>query len=359
MAKKSTASAQTPTTPSGLPKRMAAPVGRFFPRMSFLDQPNFFEHDFLPTSLGLGGVRDRGYLARVTLERKLAETYCALIVTHMPWRKGEAQSAGRCNPIARPRHHDQIVLITAIALFESSSRRRIRTDSGYRHQREAGRRVGFQTGWGTTAVNPHRVGFRGWLSRLESQPLFRFGPPLITLSPPQNPGNPGSVKNPLPRIQVVFGGGPFTDLAASGSDAWPSGEPVLDWRVCSPFWPGADSKTTPFESIAASLLQRGASLEQTELELICMADVPGDHARPVFPFPLLRGLRERQFPVTRGRIVPARLETLENEVPGSKSRRPPGTSHQMDHTSWPPNGRGTARVREFHEHRPWCNDGSE
>ena len=34
-----------------------------------LDQPNFFEQDFLPTVLGLGGVRDRGYAIPVAMER--------------------------------------------------------------------------------------------------------------------------------------------------------------------------------------------------------------------------------------------------------------------------------------------------
>ena len=37
-----------------------------------LDQPNFFEQDFLPTLFGLGGVRDRGYANPLALERKLA-----------------------------------------------------------------------------------------------------------------------------------------------------------------------------------------------------------------------------------------------------------------------------------------------
>src|SRR5947199_10170079 len=45
-----------------------------------LDQPNFFEHDFLPTVLGLGGVRDRGYAVPVALERRLKEAYSALVV---------------------------------------------------------------------------------------------------------------------------------------------------------------------------------------------------------------------------------------------------------------------------------------
>ena len=75
-----------------------------------LDQPNFFEHDFLPTLLGLGGVRDRGYVAPVTLERKLAETYCALICdAHALAEGAQSQLAcGRdpaCRPATTPRSH--------------------------------------------------------------------------------------------------------------------------------------------------------------------------------------------------------------------------------------------------------------
>jgi hypothetical protein len=38
-----------------------------------LDQPNFFEQDFLPTVLGLGGLRDRGYAVPVALEGNLRQ----------------------------------------------------------------------------------------------------------------------------------------------------------------------------------------------------------------------------------------------------------------------------------------------
>jgi hypothetical protein len=104
---------------------------------------------------------------------------------------------------------------------------------------------------------------------------------------------------------------------------------VLFWQICSPFWPGADSTTTPFESIAKSLQQRDALLDQTELEVICPPDVAGERARPVFPFALLRGLRERGFPVRQGRLVPARLETLEEEVPDRKA-----AGHRTLHAKW-------------------------
>src|SRR5262249_27371057 len=47
------------------------------------------------------------------------------------------------------------------------------------------------------------------------------------------------------------------------------------------------------------------------------------------PFPLLRGLRDRVFPVTRGRLVPARLETLDEEVPDRKAE-----GHRALHAKW-------------------------
>jgi hypothetical protein len=44
-----------------------------------LDQPDFFGQDFLPTLLGLGGVRDRGYASPVTQDRTLATSDVTLI----------------------------------------------------------------------------------------------------------------------------------------------------------------------------------------------------------------------------------------------------------------------------------------
>src|SRR5438128_9869357 len=77
-----------------------------------LEQPNFFEHDFLPTMLGIGGVRDRGYVAPINLERKLAEAYCALICDAHALGSGIRPSL-RIDviPVARPRHHAKVVLV--------------------------------------------------------------------------------------------------------------------------------------------------------------------------------------------------------------------------------------------------------
>jgi hypothetical protein len=283
-----------------------------------LDQPNFFEHDFLPILLGLGGVRDRGYVAPVALERKLADTYCALICDAHALAEG-ARPSLRVDviPLARPRHHAKVVLIHRQRLVRVIVSSANLTHDGYRSQREAAAVLDFRPDGGLPpAILDEMV--VGWLATLGDAATTPLRTALGNAASAAA-GWPDRFPNgSLPSVRVLFGGG-LSPLWQQLADTWPHGEPVLSWRICSPFWPGADSQTTPFDKIAGALRQRGASLDQTEIEVICAADVAGERARPVFPFALLRGLRDRGFPVTRGRLVPARLETLDDEVPDRKA----------------------------------------
>jgi hypothetical protein len=282
-----------------------------------LDQPNFFEHDFLPTLLGLGGVRDRGYVAPVALERKLAEAYCALICDAHALAEG-ARPSLRVDiiPMARPRHHAKIVLIHRRRLVRVVVSSANLTHDGYRSQREVATVLDFRPDGGLSAAILAEM-VKGWLATLGdavTPPLRAALGNAVTAASAWSVGplSPGLA------VRVVFGGGPVP-LWRQLADAWPRGEPLTSWRVCSPFWPGPDSRITPFEALAGALRERDASLEQAEIEVVCPADVAGDRGRPVFPFALLRGLRDRGFPVGRGRIVPARLETLDQEVPDRKA----------------------------------------
>lgn len=283
-----------------------------------LDQPNFFEHDFLPTLLGLGGVRDRGYVAPVALERRLADTYCALICDAHALAEG-ARPSLRVDviPIARPRHHAKIVLIHRQRLVRVIVSSANLTHDGYRSQREMAAVLDFRPNGGLPAAILEGMLIE-WLTTLGEAATAPLHTALNNAASEVAGWAARPTNGALPNIHVIFGGGP-SPLWQRLADAWPAGEPVLSWRICSPFWPGADSQTTPFERIADALQQRGASLDQTELEVVCAADVAGERARPVFPFALLRGLRNRRFPVTRGRLVPARLETLDDEVPDRKA----------------------------------------
>lgn len=279
-----------------------------------LDQPNFFEHDLLPALLGLGGVRDRGYTAPIALERKLAETYCALICDAHALAQG-ARPSLRMDviPVARPRHHAKIVLIHRQKLLRVIISSANLSHDGYRTQREITAVLDFRPE-GTLPIAILQQMIDRWLDTLGEAATKHLRSALeeVVTRAKRWPTRPA--KGFHGKVEVIFGGGQ-TPLWRQLTDAWPMGEPFQFWRICSPYWPGADCQTTPFEQIAYALQQRGASLEDAQLEVICAADVVGEQARPVFPFGLLQGLRARKFPVQRGRIVPARLETLEHEVP--------------------------------------------
>jgi hypothetical protein len=116
------------------------------------------------------------------------------------------------------------------------------------------------------------------------------------------------------KLEVVFGGGP-RPLWQALVEAWPDGEELHDWCVCSPFWPDSTGGETPFEAIARGLEGRGARLENARLQIMTCADSPGPKARPKFPFRLARQLYEGGFPVRNGFIAAARLEALREEIP--------------------------------------------
>ena len=284
-----------------------------------LDQPNFFEHDFLPTLLGLGGVRDRGYAAPVALERKLADAYCALICDAHALAEGMRPSL-RVDviPIARPRHHAKIVLIHRQRLVRIIVSSANLTHDGYRSQREAAAVLDFRPDGGLSPAIVNEM-VAAWLATLGDAATRPLRKALDSAISAAKDWPAKSSNSSMPTVRIVFGGGGSPPLWRQLADAWPQGEPVISWRICSPFWPGADSHTTPFEQIVGALRERGASPDHAEIEVICAADVAGERARPVFPFALLRGLRDRGFPVTRGRLVPARLDTLPDEVPDRKA----------------------------------------
>lgn len=283
-----------------------------------LEQPNFFEHDFLPTLLGLGGVRDRGYIAPVTLERKLAETYCALICdAHALAAGGRPSLRIDVIPVARPRHHAKVVCIHRKRLVRFIVTSANLTHDGYRSQREVAAVLDFRPE-GTLSGELLRATVDRWIEVLGDTAT----PPIrnsleAAVAAAREWSLPRRVSTePSPR--VVFGG-TGKSLWQEVVEAWPINEPLLSWQICSPFWPAAEAKRTPFDVIAEGLERKGASLANAVLEVICSADSPGDRARPVFPFPVLRGLRERGFPIHKGRIVPTRLEALEEEVPDRKA----------------------------------------
>ena len=214
-----------------------------------LDQPNFFEQDFLPTALGLGGVRDRGYAVPVALERKLKEVYSALVAdAHALAEGGRPSLQIDLLPIGHRTNHAKIILIHRKRLIRLVIASANLTHEGYRRQREVGAILDFKEG-GRLPVEVLRRALLDWsevLGELITEPLQK------AFNAGRSSSRKLDVAGALPAhhtVAVVFGG-TSRPLWQTLVKAWPEGEPILDWCVCSPFWPEATGGETPFEAIA-------------------------------------------------------------------------------------------------------------
>ena len=179
-----------------------------------LGRTELFEHDFLPTLLGLGGVRDRGYVAPVTLERKLAETYCALICDAHALAKG-AHPSLRVDVIrCRPRHHAKITLIHRQRIVRVIISSANLTHDGCRSQREAAAILDFRPDGGLPPSILSELA-REWMETLGNALTDPVRSALDNAVAAAAAWPARAVKGSCPGIRVVFGG-PFTALAATG-----------------------------------------------------------------------------------------------------------------------------------------------
>jgi hypothetical protein len=280
-----------------------------------LDQPNFFEQDFLPTTLGLGGVHDRGYAVPVALERKLKEVYSALVAdAHALAEGGRPSLQIDLLPIGKKTNHAKVVLIHRKRLIRLVIASANLTHEGYRRQREVGVVLDFKDG-GQLPSEVLRQTLSGWsdvLGELSTEPLQNAFHEAVRRA--EGWRLPASLPSGH-AVAVVFGG-TQRPLWQALVEAWPEGESLREWYVCSPFWPEATAGgETPFEAIAHGLAARGARFDDARLQIVACADSPGEKGRPKFPFPLIRRLYEGGFPIYRGQIAAARLEALREEIP--------------------------------------------
>lgn len=290
-----------------------------------LEQPDFFTQDFLPTLFGRNSFRGRGNATPATIERDLGEIYCGLVCDAHALAFG-ARPSLRIDvvPIARPRHHAKILLIHREHLIRLILTSANLTHEGYRRQREFAATLDFRPN-GATGLPAHILidAIEQWLDVLGNRATPSLRNTLESIIETALGWRKPAAAPKGHSLRVVFGGG-ARPLWKSLVESWPEGEPVLNWRICSPFWPRSTGGITPFEAIAEGLQQRRVSFAEASLELICPADAADDRGQPVFPFPLVRRLRQQNFPVRRGRIVAARLDALADEIPEkmAESNRP-------------------------------------
>ena len=275
--------------------------------LEFGDQ-RFLETDFLPTLLDLGGTKDRGYTAPISLERKLAEVKIALVCDKHAFAEGKRRPSLRIDitPIGDKLQHSKVVLIhrkNMVRLIVGSANLSF---DGYRISRESAAVLDFCEEGG---LDPEiLVRFAAdWLENLGRNASETFRGILQKAVAAAKVWPPHPKSRFLPSMSVVLGGG-SRKLWQKVVDLWPEGEPLVGWMICSPFWPGDETGVTPFESISMALENKGCSLHACEISLYCRASQSKQNCLPVFPFQLLEGLRARRFPVMSGKIYPVTSE---------------------------------------------------
>lgn len=281
-----------------------------------LSDPPFFEQDFLPTLLGLGGVRDRGYSSPANVERRLGQIYCGIVCDAHALTEG-ARPSLRVDviPVGRQLHHAKVVLIHRERLVRLVIASANLTHEGYRRNREVATVLDFHE---HSELSPALLRDLAdqWLARLGSAVTADFRRALEEAVSTVQKWQPAN-KLPL-NISTVWGGGE-TPLWRHVVEAWPQGERLLEWQVCSPFWPSPGGGDTPFDVLRRELDARGAKVAEASLKLFTLADAPGPRGRPCFPFPLVAQLAQRGFKPADASICPARLDALDDEVPDGKA----------------------------------------
>jgi hypothetical protein len=281
-----------------------------------LSDPPFFEQDFLPTLLGLGGVRNRGYTAPANVERCLGQMYCGLACdAHALEHGGRPSLRTDVIPVGGQIHHAKIVLIHRerhVRLIIASANI---THEGFRRNREAAAVLDFHD---RSELSP------AILAEFASQWLARLGPAATQDFARALDDAVSTAKawkrdrTTQPTVRTVWGGGEVP-LWRQVVESWPQGEQLREWQICSPFWPSPGGGDTPFDVFRRELDARGANVSEAKLQLFACADVPGPRGRPRFPFSLVEQLAKRGFDPADASICPVYLNALETEVPDGKA----------------------------------------
>jgi hypothetical protein len=291
-----------------------------------LSDPPFFDQDFLPTLLGLGGVRERGYSSPANVERRLGQFYCGVVCdAHALAQGGRPSLRVEVIPIGHQLNHAKVVLIHRERLVRLVIGSANLTHEGFRKNREAAMVLDFKED-GELPPEILTEFAENWLARLGPSVTTEFRRSLEQSVAAAQDWKPR--RKPEINVRTLWGGGPAPLWQQIGA-AWPKGEKLRVWTICSPFWPNPGEADTPFDALRRELDERGADTLGAKIKLFTSADVAGSRGRPCFPFELISQLAQRGFKPADAEICPVRLDALANEVPDGRAE-----DHRPLHAKW-------------------------
>ncbi len=256
---------------SRLLDQVAGDVSKYGPVLGLLAttfelDPVFFETDFLPTTLGLGGWDDRTLHSLVARERRLAQMDAAALFVQGQRYRGRPNTlrvdVRPTAPGAGRRLHAKIVLLVQrdrVRLLVTSANL---TEPGYRLNREVG------------------LTLHASSERPQQAPLILDGlaPLPKLLGPHWNRAAAAALAAarerledwghdaPRPQDAWVAWGGSSQPLWEQFLERWPKGEPVEAIQIVSPFW-SEERGDGPVARLLGTLRDRNALGDKAQLTL--------------------------------------------------------------------------------------------
>lgn len=226
--------------------------------------PDFFEHDFLPTVLGIPNAEDHSFSGRIAVQRKLAACeFCGVLVSSAAYQ-GRPSLRTTVRPVSLPgaRLHAKVVAIAyehGVRLVAGSANL---TVGGYRHNREV---VGLLEAWDGDEASGRAVArelatVRAGIAEL---PFSGSAEYLATIdrmvarlpSPEQQDGS-------------LVWSSTSRRLHTGLVQRWPASQPVERVVVVSPFWSEDGSASAPLRQLLTALKARAGFGRSCKVELI-------------------------------------------------------------------------------------------
>ncbi len=245
-------------------------------------QPEFFETDFLPTLLGLGGWDDRNWTSRIALEKQLAELEGASLLTDARPYRGRPRSL-RVEVVPVFLHAGRILHAKVlVSVYEDA----VRLTFGSANLTEPGYRRNHEVAAVLTASLERPAEAQLVLHALREmrQLLGRWMTPsalgLCELAGKMLQQWVGVEKE---QEQWFVWGGHQVPLWQRFVERWPSGDRVEGVTIVSPFW-SDEAEQGPVDNLISAMRERECLAPQVKLRLLTEAapENPGTW-RPKLP----------------------------------------------------------------------------
>jgi len=228
--------------------------------------PDFFEHDLLPTVLGIPNAEDHSYSGRIAMQRKLAACdFCGVLVDAGAYQgRPSLRTVVRPIPLRGAKLHAKVVAIGYEHALRMAVGSANLTTSGYRHNREVAAVIEVSDDHPEEAATAAAVlnQLREGVARINRREVAEFLAAIDKLVAQAQRWTTAGDSNPAPLWSDAS-----QRLFDTFLSAWSDGPPVERIAIVSPFWSETGRKDSPLRSLLTRLREQNKLASSCRVEL--------------------------------------------------------------------------------------------